>query len=110
MKPRRANPHPEVGALSGLQHGPKPTSRRQAPPGLPCLGWSLNPSDSLMAQWVKNLPATQETLETLAQPLGWEDPLEKVMAIHNSILAWKIPWTDKPGGLRVVHGVTKSQT
>jgi len=45
-----------------------------------------------MAQMVNNLPAVQETL-------GWEDPLEKGMAIHSSIPAWKIPWTDAPSGL-----------
>ena len=46
---------------------------------------------------VKNLPAKQETW---ARSLGWEDPLEKEMATHSSILAWKIPWTDEPGGLQ----------
>ena len=45
---------------------------------------------------VKNLPAMQETL---VLPLGWEDPLEKEMATHSSILAWKIPYTEEPGGL-----------
>ena len=45
---------------------------------------------------VKNLPAMQETQ---VQSLGWEDPLEKRMATHSSILAWRIPWTEKPGGL-----------
>jgi len=45
---------------------------------------------------VRNLPAPQETQ---VQPLGWEDPLEKEMAIHFSILAWRIPWTKEPGGL-----------
>ena len=55
-----------------------------------------------MAQAVKNLPAVQESQ---VQSLGWEDPLEKEMATHSSILAWKIPWTEKPGGLGV-HGVT----
>ena len=49
-----------------------------------------------MAQLVKNLPAMQETQ---VQSLGWEDPLEKGMATHSSILAWKIPWTEEPGGL-----------
>ena len=53
---------------------------------------------------VKNLPAMQETQ---VQSLGWEDPLEKGMANYSSILAWRIPWTEEPGGL---HGVTKSQT
>ena len=39
--------------------------------------------------------------------LGWEDALEKEMATHFSILAWKIPWTEEPGGLHTVHGVAK---
>ena len=51
---------------------------------------------SLVAQMVKNLPAMQETQ---VQSLGWEDLLEKEMATRSSILAWKIPWTEKPGGL-----------
>ena len=38
--------------------------------------------------------------ETQALSLGWEDPLEKGMAIHSSILAWRIPWTEEPGGLQ----------
>ena len=46
---------------------------------------------------VKNLPAKQETW---VQALGWEDPLEKEMAIHSSILAWKILWTESHGGLQ----------
>ena len=50
---------------------------------------------SLMAQSVKNLPATQETQVRF---LGQEDALEKDMATHSSILAWKIPWTEEPGG------------
>ena len=51
---------------------------------------------SLVAQLVKNPPAMQETQ---VQSLGWENPLEKGMATHSSILAWIIPWTEKPGGL-----------
>ena len=51
---------------------------------------------SLVAQLVKNLPAVQETQVRF---LGWEDPLEKEMATHSSILAWRIPWTEEPGGL-----------
>ena len=47
-----------------------------------------------MAQMVKNLPAM---LETWVQSLGWEDLLEKEMATLSSILAWRIPWTEKPG-------------
>ena len=48
----------------------------------------------------KNLPATQETQETWVHSLGQEDPLEKEMATHSSILAWKILWTEEPGGLQ----------
>ena len=61
---------------------------------------------SLVAQTVKRLPAVRETW---VRSLGWEDPLEKEMATHSSTLAWKIPWTEEPGGLqsmgsqRVVH-------
>ena len=50
-----------------------------------------------MAQTVKRLPAIWETQ---VQSLGWEDPLEKGMATHFSILAWRIPWTEEPGGLQ----------
>ena len=50
-----------------------------------------------MAQMVKNLPAMQETQ---VQSLGGEDPLEKEMATHSSIPAWRIPWTKKPGRLQ----------
>ena len=57
------------------------------------------PMDFLVAQMVKNLPAVQETW---VQSLGRKDPLEKGMATHSSILAWRIPWTD--------HGVAKSRT
>ena len=53
---------------------------------------------SLVAQLVKNPPAMRETW---VQSLGWEDPLEKEMATHSSILAWRrIPWTEEPGGLQ----------
>ena len=52
-----------------------------------------------MAQQIKNLGAMQETQEAWAQSLGWEDSLEQEMATHSSILAWKIPWAEKPGGL-----------
>ena len=53
-----------------------------------------------MAQWVKNLPAMQETQETRVQSLGWEDPLEEGMATHSSVLAWRIPGMEEPGGLQ----------
>ena len=52
---------------------------------------------SLVIQTVKNLPAMWETQVRF---LGGEDPLEKGMAIHTSILAWTIPWTEDPGGLQ----------
>ena len=52
---------------------------------------------SLIAQSVKNPPAMQQTQ---VQSLGWEDPLEKEMASHSSILAWKIPRTEEPGRLQ----------
>ena len=52
---------------------------------------------SLVAQMVKNLPAMQETW---ILSLCWEDPLEKEMATHSSILAWRIPWTEESGGLQ----------
>ena len=52
---------------------------------------------SLVTQLVKNLPAMQETW---VRVLGQEVPLEKEMAIHSSVLAWKIPWTEEPGGLQ----------
>ena len=51
---------------------------------------------SLVAQLVKNVPAVQETW---VRSLVWEDPLEKKMVTHSSILAWKISWTEEPGGL-----------
>ena len=52
---------------------------------------------SLVAQMVKNLPAMQETW---VRSLDCEDPLKKGMATHSSILAWRIPWTEEPGGLQ----------
>ena len=56
--------------------------------------WTMT---SLLAQMVKCLPTMQETW---GQSLGWEDLLEKEMATHSSILAWKIPWTEEPGRLQ----------
>ena len=59
--------------------------------------WERQPRGaSLRAQLVKNLPARQETP---VQSLGWEDPLEKEMAAHSSILDWEIPWITEPGRL-----------
>ena len=57
----------------------------------------LSSLPSLMAQTVKNLPAMQENW---VLSLGREDPLEKGMATHSSILAWRSPWTEEPGGLQ----------
>ena len=51
---------------------------------------------AVVAQRLKHLPAMQETW---VQSLGWEDLLEKEMATHSSILAWRIPWMEEPGGL-----------
>ena len=53
-----------------------------------------------MIQEVKNPPTMQETQETRVQSLDEEDPLEEGMAAHSSILAWRIPWTEEPGGLQ----------
>ena len=58
------------------------------------------PGDSV----VKNLPAIQKT-QFLS--LGWEDSLEEEMTIHFSILAWRTPWTEEPGGLQSIHRVAK---
>ena len=51
---------------------------------------------------VQNLPAMQETEEIRVPSLGQEDPLEKGVATHCSILAWRIPWTKEPGGLQTI--------
>ena len=56
-------------------------------------------ASAYMAHQVKNPPAMQETQEMQVWSLGWGDPLEKEMAIHSSILAWEIWWTEEPGGL-----------
>ena len=49
------------------------------------------------SQMVKNPPAVQQSQ---VQSLGWEDPLEEGMTVHSSILAWRVPWTEDPGGLQ----------
>ena len=72
------------------------TSRKGHPEGL-WSGWGIISSISLVAQTVENLPTMQETQ---VQSLGWEDPLEKGMATHSSILSWRIPWTEEPGSLQ----------
>ena len=60
-----------------------------------------------MSQTVKNPPAMWETSVLF---LSWKDPLEEGMATHSSILAWRIPWTEEPGELYIVHVVAESQT
>ena len=67
---------------------------------------SLSIWASLVAQRVKCLP---EMREIRVQPLGWEDPLEKKMETHSSILAWEIPWTEEPGRLQSM-GSQQSRT
>ena len=62
-----------------------------------------NMGEVLVAQTVKHLSTMRETR---VRSLGWEDPLEKEMAIHSKTIAWKIPCTEEP----TVHGVAKSQT
>ena len=62
--------------------------------------------DSLVAWMVKNPPAMQDTW---VQSLGQEDPLEKGMAIYYSILAWRIPWTEEPGGLHSMGSQSQAQ-
>ena len=62
----------------------------------------------MVAHWVKNPPAMQETQETQVWSLGWEDPLEEGMATHSSILAWRIPM-DREAWRATAHGVTKSR-
>ena len=62
-----------------------------------------------MALEVKNPPANSGDVIDTVQSLGGEDPLEEGMAVHSSVLAWRIPWTEEPGRLQSM-GVTKSQT
>ena len=52
---------------------------------------------------VRNLPANAGSTEMWVQSLGWEDPLEEIMATHSSILAWEIPWTEEPGRLQYMR-------
>ena len=76
-----------------------------------CIHWA-----SLMAQWVKNLPAMQETQEMQIHSLGQEDPLEEEMATPSRTLAWEIQWTEESRGLqskgsqRVGHDQARAQS
>ena len=60
----------------------------------------------LVAQLVKNLPAIRETW---VRSLGWEDPLEEGMATHSSLIAWRIPWIEEPGGLQSMGLQSRTQ-
>ena len=89
----------------------EPPGKPQYDPAIPLLGTYMDKPTiqngtctamfiswaSLVTQMVKHLPAMREIQ---VQSLGWEDPLEKEMATHSSILAWKIPWTKDPGRLQ----------
>ena len=61
---------------------------------------------SELAQRLKHLPAMRETW---VRSLGWKDPLEKEMETHSSILAWRIPWTEEPGGLQSMESLRVRQ-
>ena len=77
----------DPGSIPGLQRSPREG-----------IGYPLQYSwASLVAQMVKNLPAMQETW---VRSLSWEDPLEKEMATHSNILAWRIQWREEPGGVQ----------
>ena len=105
----------DVGAVAcGARHSPRPPPPLQVPSvsrrgGLKTPGWGVvcppclfyfgggeGGGACLVAYLLKNLPAVQETW---VRSLGWEDPLEKEMANHSSIIAWKISWTEEPGEL-----------
>ena len=66
----------------------------------------MPPGASLVVQTVKHLPTM---LETWVRSLVWEDPLKKEMATHSSILAWKIPWTEKPGSLQSMGSQSRTR-
>ena len=71
------------------------------------VNWMVLNSMLKVAQMVKNLPAMQETRVRF---LGLEDPLENGMAAHSSILAWRVPWTEEPGGLQSTGGKESDMT
>ena len=62
-----------------------------------------------MTQWVKNLPVNAGDIRTWVQSLCEEEPLEKKMATRSSILAWKIPWAEEPGGLQSTESQSQTQ-
>ena len=59
---------------------------------------------------IKNLPVMQEPQETQLPSLGWEDSLEEETATHSSILAWKVPWKEEPGGLQSIESQRVAMT
>ena len=79
------------------------TSNKMCQPRIPL--WSFPGSSA-----IKNLPANAGDMGLSVQSLGQEGPLEKELAIHSSVLAWRIPWTGEPRGLTDVYGVTQSWT
>ena len=103
--PRGWGTHPSRQGFAGTSYGcpPPPVRPSRAEAVLHFLNElfifmeAYRQKASLVAQTVKNLPATQETW---VRSLGREDPLEKRMATHSSILAWRISWTKEPGGLQ----------
>ena len=72
------------------------------------------PINSIKLHTLPSMQEMQKTQVTRVQSLGWEDPMEKEMATHSSVLAWEILWTEEPGGLQstgaTVHRAAKSQT
>ena len=75
-------------------------------PSQNCILSHILSPNCILSQMVKNLPAVQKTGD---QSLAWEDPLEKRMATHSSILAWRIPWTEEPGGLQSMGSQSQIQ-
>ena len=59
---------------------------------------------------IKNLPVMQEPQETQLPSLGWDDPLEEEMTTRSSILAWKVPWMEEPGGLQSIESQRVAMT
>ena len=94
-----------IGGSSGGGTGLWEVGTRGAPPARPRGPWSIRRRQclcvaaSLVAQRLKRLPAMRETP---VRSLGQEDPLEKEMATHSIIPAWKIPWMEEPGGLQTM--------
>ena len=85
-------------ALRKWSSDPVPALRVSYPPEVSAYSVS-HPPASPVAQAVKNPPGMQETW---VRSLGWEEPLEKEMPTHSSVLAWKIPWTEEPGRLQTI--------